>query len=1472
MNPLMRKGKRSWRHLVLAAVLMIATVLPFGLAPKAEAAVAGHVVISEIYGAGGNSGATYQHDYVELYNPSGQAVSLNNWSVQYAAADRENWLVTPLSGSISAHSYYLVRLASGGANGSALPSADATGGTNISATRGKVALVSHATALSGNPVTDLAVIDFVGYGTANAHEGESPAPAPSAAKSIVRKSSESGFVPGKGSAWDTDHNGADFLAWEPQPQNSQSSPEEPGEGGGEPGGEVPEVKPISEVRTSSSGTLASVQGIVTAAFEAGGKTNVFLQDETAGMLVRAAGLGNIVRIGDEVRATGKVNDYYGLPQIEPASTSDVVIVQENAGVPEPQEVISTDFSAAAGEQFEAELVTIKNVTAGARDSKGNVTLTDPHGAFIAKPYDAALLKPGAFYERLTGVVTYDFNEYKLVPRLAEDVIGDGGSQPDALRIRDIQGKGHRSPYEGANVSRVEGIVTAVVNGNSGTVGFYMQDPEPDNDPRTSEGIYVYEPGANVRAGDRVEVSGAVKEYVSKSREATDLTLTEIDAASVAVKERGLPLPAPVVLGEGDYPYPKTVIDNDSFSLFDPEEDGIDFWESLEGMLVRVDQPRVVGATKTFANPPSVEFVILSDKANPDKERTPAGGIPIAADNYNPERITIADKLVAGAPEVKVGDAFAGPIVGVIDYSFANFKLYNTEPLPAVVDSGYEREVTTLEPAEDRLSIATYNIENFSARDNADKINGIAESIVHNLKQPDIVGVVEMQDNNGPEDNGVTDASQSGQALIDAIVRAGGAAYRYVDIAPENKKDGGQPGGNIRVGFLYNPERVSLADRPAGDAVTAVQVEAEQGTARLSHNPGRIDPLNPAFHESRKPLAAEFIFDGKPVFVIANHFNSKGGDDALFGVKQPPVLVSEQQRVEIAKVVNGFVKQIYEADPEANVVVLGDFNDFQFSRPLQVLEGDELTNMITTLPLSEQYTYNYQGNAQVLDHILVSNHLAEKAKIDIVHINADFTKEDGRVSDHDPVLVQIKVSGSDTNPGDVTLEKQKALNRQAAREILSAADEESVLSQADLAGKSLQKLIGAESVQAEDKWAAIEDTIQTVLKAVVEQTKRGIVDESTLSALTADFLQRAFEPAIRSGALTDDEAGQQALGALQALLGTVVLSIDEDERTVDLLEQLHSVAETLLAKAGVIAVERGEELDAGDEQVKLVLLVLEALDKAFDDRDEKVGFEPSLSIQVLKADEEKDQSEAAVTLGKEVTERLAEIEATARLEDASGAWVLLSKDAIDSFEGERLGITVEPSDSPEAPAAFKAASEVYTWELKVNGEPVKSLDEGAAMLGIPVKTEVSRNVKVFLYENEKWKPLTDKKGNPARVTLTHDVAVFTTEKAGPLVLGEEQKEQEKPPVVRALIVKDRNYKLKPGEEAQLQVTANLGNGGKHDVTRDAQIEYVSDHPELVAVSDEGLIQVSDSAKDKDKAVITITYGGKSVDVQVSVKKK
>ena len=193
-----------------------------------------------------------------------------------------------------------------------------------------------------------------------------------------------------------------------------------------------------------------------------------------------------------------------------------------------------------------------------------------------------------------------------------------------------------------------------------------------------------------------------------------------------------------------------------------------------------------------------------------------------------------------------------------------------------------------------------------------------------MKTPDIIGLTEVQDNDGAIDSGTTDASESAKVLIEKIKSLGGPNYIYTDIAPEDKTDGGAPGGNIRVGFLYNPERVTLSEGQKGTATQAVGFENGQ----LTLNPGRIDPTNPAFDDSRKPLAAQFEFNGESVIVVANHFNSKGGDLPLFGKVQPPVLNSEVQRMQIATVVNGFVKDIQAKDPNANVVLLGDFNDFR----------------------------------------------------------------------------------------------------------------------------------------------------------------------------------------------------------------------------------------------------------------------------------------------------------------------------------------------------------------------------------------------------------------------------------------------------------------------------------------------------------------------------------------------------------------
>ena len=226
-------------------------------------------------------------------------------------------------------------------------------------------------------------------------------------------------------------------------------------------------------------------------------------------------------------------------------------------------------------------------------------------------------------------------------------------------------------------------------------------------------------------------------------------------------------------------------------------------------------------------------------------------------------------------------------------------------------------------------------------------------------------------------------------------------YEYRDITPVDDQDGGEPGGNIRVAFLFRPDRVTFVDRPGGDSTTANSVEDGTDGVELAFSPGRIDPTNTAFNNSRKPLAGEFIFNGETVFVIVNHFNSKGGDTPLFGRLQPPVLNSEVQRLQQAQVVNNFVDNILALDADANIVVFGDLNDFPFSPPLAVVEGGVLTNLVTTLPANEQYTYVFDGNSQVLDNFLVSDYLfSQFDEFDVVHINAEFNASTRR-SDHDP---------------------------------------------------------------------------------------------------------------------------------------------------------------------------------------------------------------------------------------------------------------------------------------------------------------------------------------------------------------------------------------------------------------------------------------------------------------------------------------
>jgi predicted extracellular nuclease len=571
--------------------------------------------------------------------------------------------------------------------------------------------------------------------------------------------------------------------------------------------------------------------------------------------------------------------------------------------------------------------------------------------------------------------------------------------PAIPRIHDIQGAAHLSPRSGQAVAAVPGIVTAKVAN-----GFYLQDPFPDSNDATSEGIFVFTSTApTVNVGDSVLVGGTVTEFRPGGSGTTNLTTTEISSPTVSVQSTGNPLPAPIVLGTSGRIPPATVIEDDAAGsvetsgVFDPATDGIDFYESLEGMRVQVNNAVVVGPRSDQG-----EIPVLSDDGANASVRTARGGIVVRATDFNPERI-ILDDLILATPVVNVGDHFSTSVVGVMDYGFGNFKLLITQSLTAVA-GGLAREVTTF-PFSFQVAVATFNVENLDPGDPPAKFTALASLIVNNLRSPDILAVEEIQDNNGPTNDGVVDATTTYNTLIAAIQAAAGPTYVFRQINPVDDQDGGEPGGNIRVGFLFRTDRgLAFTDRVGGCSTCATTVANGPSGVELSFSPGRVDPTNAAFNSSRKPLAGEFTFIGQKFFVIANHFNSKGGDDPLFGRFQPPVLSSEVQRTQQAQVVNNFVDSILALNANAKIVVLGDLNDFSFSTPMNTLKGGVLHALIETLPQSERYTYVFEGNSQDLDHILLSDGLFSGFwDYDVVHVNSEFADQ---ISDHDPQVVRL----------------------------------------------------------------------------------------------------------------------------------------------------------------------------------------------------------------------------------------------------------------------------------------------------------------------------------------------------------------------------------------------------------------------------------------------------------------------------------
>jgi predicted extracellular nuclease len=337
------------------------------------------VVISQVYGAGGNSGATYTHDFVELYNATTAPVSLTGLSVQYASAtgtgDFGGNPVAVLSGTIPAGGYFLIQLA-GGATGVALPTPDQviTPAANLSGSAGKVALVRQTTGLAcngaGNRVCSSAQLDLiedlVGYGSANFFEGAA-APALSATTSALRK---------QGGAQDTDNNATDFAvnnfsATTPTPTPPRNSGSTGGGGGGGGGGGSAGVcgDPFTPTfAIQGSGATAAItgavftEGVVVGDFEGASPAlrGFYIQDLTGdgnpatsdGLFIFNSANTNVVSLGDRVRVSGTAGENQGQTQV---SASAITVCGAGSAV-SPVDVILPVATSTTLEQYEGMLV------------------------------------------------------------------------------------------------------------------------------------------------------------------------------------------------------------------------------------------------------------------------------------------------------------------------------------------------------------------------------------------------------------------------------------------------------------------------------------------------------------------------------------------------------------------------------------------------------------------------------------------------------------------------------------------------------------------------------------------------------------------------------------------------------------------------------------------------------------------------------------------------------------------------------------------------------------------------------------------------------------------------------------------------------------------------------------------------------------------------------------------------------------
>ncbi len=543
-------------------------------------------------------------------------------------------------------------------------------------------------------------------------------------------------------------------------------------------------------------------------------------------------------------------------------------------------------------------------------------------------------------------------------------------------IHAIQGSGLRSPLAGTEVC-ARGVVTGTTH-----KGFFVQNPD-GGEAGCSHAVFVFSPRRKPPVGALVEVQGQVTDFVLEEAERPTTQIHAVDTRTLA--DEG-PRLKPVWLTAE-----RIALDNDALAAY---------LNSIEGMLVGIE----AGATFVAPSNPFGDYVVAP--AGTNATRTRHGGVLVDPDN--PERWYPSFRIVdySRAPKVNVGAELLSPVVGPLNYRVSSYQIAALGRI-RVRPASIKLEPTTLGPTSTQATILTLNGFNLDSRvedpslvqdprrdiddDDADgRYVMLAAAIARDAAAPDIVALQEMQDNDGAEITDVVDADENYKKLVRAIGRVGGPTYRWVDVLPQPGADGGQPGGNIRNAFLYNPERVAIA----------------------SGSVQRIGADDAAFEDSRKPLMVRFrmLSTNRELAVINVHLASKRHQRGIFAPERPGFDARMETRIRQALLVRDTLLNLTKRD--INYYVTGDFNDFEFSETLRAMLGDESINLVDRVRREERYDYNHRGKSEALMHGIVSKLHAEERgmEYEILHGNELIGVKPGQLgdkaTDHAYVIARI----------------------------------------------------------------------------------------------------------------------------------------------------------------------------------------------------------------------------------------------------------------------------------------------------------------------------------------------------------------------------------------------------------------------------------------------------------------------------------